>query len=77
MTPGHLSPRSAAMVARDVGARYAVPIHWGTLYPAGAHRILGRRLTRPAVRFAAWTRLIVPELLVNSLQPGEATTIRL
>jgi L-ascorbate metabolism protein UlaG (beta-lactamase superfamily) len=77
MTPGHLSPRSAAMVARDVGARYAVPIHWGTLYPAGAHRIAGDRLTRPATRFAAWTRLIVPELEVASLQPGEATTIRI
>jgi L-ascorbate metabolism protein UlaG (beta-lactamase superfamily) len=77
MTPGHLSPRSAAMVARDVGARYAVPIHWGTLYPAGAHRITGDRLTRPAARFVAWTRLIVPELEVESLQPGEATTIRI
>jgi L-ascorbate metabolism protein UlaG (beta-lactamase superfamily) len=77
MTPGHLSPRSAALAARDIGARVAVPIHWGTLYPAGAHRILGERLTRPALRFAAWSRLLVPELDVQPLQPGEATTIRL
>jgi len=77
MTPGHLSPRSAAEVARDIGARVAVPIHWGTLYPAGAHRLLGERLTRPAVRFTAWSQLLVPELDVKPLQPGEATTIRL
>jgi L-ascorbate metabolism protein UlaG (beta-lactamase superfamily) len=77
MTPGHLSPRSAAQVARDIGARVAIPIHWGTLYPAGAHRILGERLTRPSVRFAEWSRLLVPELDVQSLQPGEATIVRL
>jgi L-ascorbate metabolism protein UlaG (beta-lactamase superfamily) len=77
MTPGHLSPRSAAQVARDIGARVAVPIHWGTLYPAGAHRILGERLTGPAVRFEAWSRLLAPGLDVRPLQPGDATTVRL
>jgi L-ascorbate metabolism protein UlaG (beta-lactamase superfamily) len=77
MTPGHLSPRSAAQVAGDVGARVAIPIHWGTLYPVGVHRLLGGRLNRPAVRFAAWSRLLVPHLVVHSLQPGEATTIQL
>jgi L-ascorbate metabolism protein UlaG (beta-lactamase superfamily) len=77
MTPGHLSPRSAAQVARDIGARVAVPIHWGTLYPAGAHRILGERLTGPGVRFEAWSRLLAPGLDVRPLQPGDATTVRL
>lgn len=77
MSPGHLSPRSAAEVARDIGARVAVPIHWGTLYPAGAHRILAGRLNRPATRFADWSRLLAPELVVHALRPGEATTILL
>jgi L-ascorbate metabolism protein UlaG (beta-lactamase superfamily) len=77
MSPGHLSPRAAASVAADIGARVAVPIHWGTLYPAGIHRFLGDRLTLPAVRFAAWSRLLAPELLVHQLQPGESRTIRL
>ena len=77
MSPGHLSPRSAAQVARDIGARVAVPIHWGTLYPAGIQRILGDRLTRPAIRFAAWSRLLAPEVTVHPLQPGESTTIGL
>jgi L-ascorbate metabolism protein UlaG (beta-lactamase superfamily) len=77
MTPGHLSPRSAAEVARDIGAHAAVPIHWGTLYPAGIHGLLGDRLTRPAVRFAAWSRLLCPNLEVHQLDPGEATSIQL
>ena len=77
MSPGHLSPRTAAQVAAEIGARAAVPIHWGTLYPAGIHRVLGDRLTGPAVRFAAWSRLLAPDVAVHPLQPGEATTIRL
>jgi L-ascorbate metabolism protein UlaG (beta-lactamase superfamily) len=77
MSPGHLSPRSAAQVAGEIGARAAVPIHWGTLYPAGIHRLLGDRLTGPAVRFAAWSRLLAPGLAVHPLQPGEAARIPL
>jgi len=77
MSPGHLSPRSAAEVARDIGARFAVPIHWGTLYPAGAHRLLAGRLNQPANRFADWSRLLAPELVVHALRPGEATTLLL
>jgi L-ascorbate metabolism protein UlaG (beta-lactamase superfamily) len=77
MSPGHLSPRSAAEVARDIGARFAVPIHWGTLYPAEAHRLLGGRLNQPATRFVDWSRLLAPELVVHALLPGEATTILL
>jgi L-ascorbate metabolism protein UlaG (beta-lactamase superfamily) len=77
MSTGHLSPRSAALVARDIEARAAVPIHWGTLYPAGIHRLLGDRLTMPAARFAAWSRLLAPQVTVHPLEPGEMTTIQL
>jgi len=77
MSPGHLSPRSAARVASEIGARAVVPIHWGTLFPAGIHRLLGERLTRPGSRFGAWSRLLAPGVDVHALQPGESTTIRL
>ena len=77
MSPGHLSPRSAARVAAEIGARAVVPIHWGTLFPAGIHRLLGERLTRPGSRFGAWSRLLAPGVDVHALQPGESTTIRL
>lgn len=74
---GHLGPRSAAEAARDLGARYAIPIHWGTLYPPGLHRVAGGRLREPATRFAAWARTIAPNVDVRTLSPGDATTIPL
>jgi L-ascorbate metabolism protein UlaG (beta-lactamase superfamily) len=75
LTPGHLSPRSAAGVARLVGARVAVPIHWGTLYPLGLHRGHASPLTEPGPRFAAWARELAPRTDVRVLAPGESTTI--
>ena len=77
LTPGHLSPRSAAEVARDLGARVAVPIHWGTLYPPGLERYFGDRLTQPASRFVEWAARLAPGLEVRALQPGEATIVEL
>ncbi len=77
LSPGHLGPRSAAEAARDLGARYAIPIHWGTLYPPGLHRVAGGRLREPATRFAAWARQIAPDVDVRTLSPGDATTIPL
>jgi L-ascorbate metabolism protein UlaG (beta-lactamase superfamily) len=75
LTPGHLSPRSAAEVARDLGARVAVPIHWGTLYPPRLERFLGDRLTQPPSRFVSWAARLAPGLDVRVLQPGEATVV--
>jgi L-ascorbate metabolism protein UlaG (beta-lactamase superfamily) len=75
LTPGHLSPRSAAAVAGELAARVAVPIHWGTLYPPRLERFLGDRLTEPANRFVEWAARLAPGLDVRVLQPGEATTV--
>jgi L-ascorbate metabolism protein UlaG (beta-lactamase superfamily) len=33
--PERLTPRTAVTVARQVGAKVAIPIHWGTLYVPG------------------------------------------
>jgi len=73
--PGHLSPRSAAQTAHDIGARVAIPVHWGTLYPSGLERRHAAPLTEPATRFAAWAAKLAPDLDVRVLQPGEATTL--
>jgi L-ascorbate metabolism protein UlaG (beta-lactamase superfamily) len=73
--PGHLGPRSAADVARELGAGTAVPIHWGTLYPRQLHRVWNRALRDPGDRFARHARSIAPDVDVRVLRPGEATTI--
>ena len=75
LSPGHLGPRSAAEAARDLRARYAIPIHWGTLYPPGLERVAGGRLREPAARFEAWARRVAPDVEVRTLAPGDATTI--
>jgi L-ascorbate metabolism protein UlaG (beta-lactamase superfamily) len=77
LTPGHLGPRSAAEVAHDLRARYAIPIHWGTLYPAGLERLAPGRLRQPAERFGSWVERVAPGTEARLLQPGESTAIRL
>jgi L-ascorbate metabolism protein UlaG (beta-lactamase superfamily) len=54
---GHLDPDEAAEAVRRVGARWAVPVHWGTFWPAGLARVLPanheRLFTTSGARFAA------------------------
>ncbi len=72
--PGHLGPRSAAEVVRDIGASAAVPIHWGTLYPRRLHRVWPGPLAEPGDRFAAHAARIAPTVDVRVLRPGDSTT---
>jgi L-ascorbate metabolism protein UlaG (beta-lactamase superfamily) len=72
--PGHLNPRTAAEAIRALRAPAAIPIHWGTLYPVGLHRVWRRPLDEPGPRFAALARELAPDVEVRILRPGEATT---
>jgi L-ascorbate metabolism protein UlaG (beta-lactamase superfamily) len=73
--PDRLGPASAAEAARVVGASIAIPIHWGTFYPAGFWRVWPRPLREPAARFAAELAAIAPEIDVRLLEPGAETRI--
>jgi L-ascorbate metabolism protein UlaG (beta-lactamase superfamily) len=73
--PGHLGPRSAAEVARDIGAAAVVPIHWGTLYPRQLHRLWRRALEEPGPRFLAHLGRLDPRVDVRVLRPGETTLL--
>ena len=76
-SPGHLDPVSAADVAAVIGARVAVPIHWGTLYPRGLHRAWRRPLDRPAPAFAAALAGAAPGCEARVLEPGASAEITL
>jgi L-ascorbate metabolism protein UlaG (beta-lactamase superfamily) len=73
--PDRLGPASAARAAVAVGASVAIPIHWGTFYPAGFWRIWPRPLREPAARFAAELAESNPEVEVRVLEPGVSTEI--
>ena len=75
--PGHLGPRSAAEVLREISPAVAVPIHWGTLYPRRLHRVWGAPLAEPGERFATHAARIAPAVDVRVLRPGDATSIDL
>lgn len=74
--PGHLDPERAARAVATVQAGVAVPIHWGTYYPAH----LGLRgkpayLAQPPDRFVAAVAVHAPGAEVRVLRPGESTRI--
>jgi L-ascorbate metabolism protein UlaG (beta-lactamase superfamily) len=73
--PGHLGPRSAAEVLREIRPRIAVPIHWGTLYPRRLHRVWRSPLDEPGDRFARHASRIAPDVDVRVLRPGEGTLL--
>jgi L-ascorbate metabolism protein UlaG (beta-lactamase superfamily) len=68
--PGHLNPERAARAAALLRPRIAVPIHWGTLYPAGLSRHRPRPLSGPPREFAARVAATAPEVAVELLEPG-------
>ena len=68
--PGHLNPSRAAQALELLTPYAAMPVHWGTLWPAGLQRITGGRLLAPAVEFAAAARSAVPDVRLLLLEPG-------
>jgi L-ascorbate metabolism protein UlaG (beta-lactamase superfamily) len=73
--PGHLDPERAARAAALLSPRVAVPIHWGTLYPAGLARLHGSPLRSPGPEFAAQMRRLAPQVEARVLAPGETLSL--
>jgi L-ascorbate metabolism protein UlaG (beta-lactamase superfamily) len=73
--PGHLDPTSAARLARDLAPAVAVPVHWGTLYPMGLHRVMPRPLRQLGERFREAAAALAPGVDVRVLRPGDSATV--
>jgi L-ascorbate metabolism protein UlaG (beta-lactamase superfamily) len=74
---GHMDPREAAEAARLLGASVAIPIHWGTYFPA--HRGLRRLpafVDAPAAEFASRMAEAAPKTEARVLRPGEETVLQ-
>lgn len=70
LSPGHLTPEDAARAVAMTGARYAIPVHWGTLHPPFVHRLARAWLERPGDRFASAVAKHVPGATAIVLSPG-------
>jgi L-ascorbate metabolism protein UlaG (beta-lactamase superfamily) len=69
--PGHLNPRSAAEALTLLRPRRAVPIHWGTYFPAWDGHGDHRALDAPPREFARHAADLAPRVDVRVLRPGE------
>ncbi|MEZ4515723.1 MAG: MBL fold metallo-hydrolase [Chloroflexota bacterium] len=73
--PGHLDPLRAADALRMLQPRLAIPIHWGTYFPAGLGTVMPRYLEFPPRQFAYYARSIAPDVRTVILQPGSGLTV--
>ncbi|MDF2093483.1 MBL fold metallo-hydrolase [Knoellia sp. 3-2P3] len=72
LSGGHMNHEEAARACDLVGARYAIPVHWGTLHvPAGKHLPRGW-MDRPGLAFARDVRRLAPDCEPVVLHPGES-----
>jgi L-ascorbate metabolism protein UlaG (beta-lactamase superfamily) len=75
LSPGHLGPKGAARAVELLRPRLALPIHWGTFFPAGLARRWPELLRDPAHAFAAWAAMVAPEVEVRVLYPGASLAL--
>lgn len=72
---GHLDPERAARALEMIRPRLAVPIHWGTFYPAGLRLVRPEPLSEPAVEFERLAARLAPDVEVLVVQPGATTRL--
>jgi L-ascorbate metabolism protein UlaG (beta-lactamase superfamily) len=72
---GHMDPVRAAAAAAILRPRLAIPIHWGTFYPAGMRRVAPKPFDEPGREFAEAAAHLAPDVPVRVLAPGESITL--
>lgn len=72
LSAGHLDPETAARAVALSGARFAIPVHWGTLHPPLVTRFARSWLELPGERFAGAVADQAPGCTAVILAPGEA-----
>jgi L-ascorbate metabolism protein UlaG (beta-lactamase superfamily) len=75
LSSGHLDARDAATACALVGARYAVPVHWGTLHPPGLSRVPRGWMERPGPAFVDALKEIAPSCQPLVLELGASTVV--
>ena len=72
LSAGHLSPETAARAVAMSGARFAIPVHWGTLHPPFVTHFARSWLEQPGRRFAEAVAEQAPGCTAVVLAPGQS-----
>ncbi|GLY05689.1 membrane protein [Actinoplanes sp. NBRC 101535] len=72
---GHLDAADGAEALRRVKATWAVPVHYGTLWPIGMGRVRRHMFDEPGARFAEHAARTCPDTRVRVLTHGETLTV--
>ena len=75
LSPGHLGPSEASDACRRAGARWAIPVHWGTLHPPAVQAWPGGWMDTPGPRFAKALPTEAPACRPVVLGLGESFTL--
>jgi L-ascorbate metabolism protein UlaG (beta-lactamase superfamily) len=73
--PGHLDPERAAEAVQRVGARAAIPVHFGTFWPIGCDWLKPELFLPPGDRFKTAMAELDPAVQVDVLAPGESIEV--
>jgi L-ascorbate metabolism protein UlaG (beta-lactamase superfamily) len=75
LSKGHLGPREAARACALVGARYAVPVHWGTLFVPGTSKVPRGWMTKPGPAFVRALEELAPTCRPLLLELGGTAVV--
>jgi L-ascorbate metabolism protein UlaG (beta-lactamase superfamily) len=75
LSPGHLDPQEAAVACQMVGARFAIPVHWNTLYMPTTDMWPGGWMHSPGPRFLKALAREAPTCQPLMLGLGESARI--
>ncbi|MFC7527507.1 MBL fold metallo-hydrolase [Actinoplanes sp. GCM10030250] len=72
---GHLDPEAGAEALRRVKSTWAVPVHYGTLWPIGLGRVRPYMFSEPGNQFAEHAARVSPDTRVRVLTHGETLAL--
>jgi L-ascorbate metabolism protein UlaG (beta-lactamase superfamily) len=75
LSGGHLTPEDAARAVAMTGARFGIPVHWGTLHPPLVDRFRRSWLELPGERFANAVAEQAPRASAVVLDPGQSWSL--
>jgi L-ascorbate metabolism protein UlaG (beta-lactamase superfamily) len=71
LSEGHMNAEQAAIACARTRARWALPVHWGSLHPPFMGRGATGWMDRPGPEFAIALQREAPECRLIDLRPGE------